>query len=152
MNLRDQLSGLFWLGVSVFICVESIRSRVGSFRAPGPGFFPLCSGIILGAFAVILILLSILRKKEDGKAKSLWKGINWSKIVLVLGSLFVYTLLLPEIGYLVTTFGLLTLLFSIIGRPRLWLNGMMAFITVLGTYLLFHIWLDVQLPKGIFGF
>ena len=97
-------------------------------------------------------MLSVSRKKEDGKAKLPWREIQWSKIILVLGSLFIYTLLLPEIGYLVTTAALLTLLFSVVGKPRVWLNGMMAVVTVLGTYLVFHVWLDVQLPKGILGF
>ncbi len=152
MNLRDRWSGLFWLAISIFVSVESFRSDVGTFHAPGPGFFPLLASIVLGTFAIVLIVITSLKKARGREIKSLWKGIGWRKILLVIASLFVYGIFVPKLGYLLTTFGLMILLFSIIRRSRLWLNSLMALITVLATYIIFQIWLEVQLPKGILFF
>jgi len=38
------------------------------------------------------------------------------------------------------------------GKPRLWAQAVTAFITVGVSYIIFYLWLDVQLPKGVFGF
>ena len=80
----------------------------------------------------------------------LWKGLKWHKVISVLISLFIYIILLPRIGYLIMTFGLLVFLFSIIERSKLWIQLVFAFVTVMATYIIFYVWLDVQLPKGIF--
>jgi putative tricarboxylic transport membrane protein len=152
MNSRDQLSGFFWLVISIFVCVESIKSGVGTFRFPGPGFLPFWSGVALGTFAIILVATDLLKEKVGRKSKNLLEGKKWSNVILVLVSLFAYALLLPRLGYLITTFGLMVFLFSLIGKPRLWIQGVSALITVLATYIIFYVWLNVQLPKGIFGF
>ncbi len=148
---RDQLSSLFWLGVSIFVCVESIQVHVGSFRSPGPGFLPFWSGVVLGGFALILAVTSFL-KKEREKIKEQWIGVKWEKVMFVLASLFVYSALLTRLGYLIATFGLMLILFSLAERPKMlsWVGS--AFLTALATYLIFYIWLGVELPKGILDF
>jgi len=151
LNLVDQLSGFFWIGISIFVCLESVHSEIGTYQSPGAGFFPFWSGITLGIFALILIAKSWIEKKET-KVMDLWKGKEWDKVILTLTSLLIYALLLPRLGYLITTFGLMAFLFSLIGRPRLWIQGVSALITMLVTYIIFYVWLKVQLPKGIFGF
>lgn len=152
MNLRDQLSGLFWLGISIFVCVESLQCSIGTFQYPGPGFLPFWSGVTLGTLAIILMAASILKKRGEGRITNLWRGMEWNKVIMVLASLFIYAILLPRLGYLIMTFGLMTFLFGIIGKSRLWINGMIGLITVLVTYVVFYVWLNVQLPKGIFSF
>jgi putative tricarboxylic transport membrane protein len=148
---RDQLSSLFWLAISIFVCVESIQIHVGTFRSPGPGFLPFWSGIALGALAMILAVTSFL-KKEREKITEQWIDVKWSKVILVLASLFVYSILLTRLGYLITTFGLMLFLFSLTERPRMWSCVGSAILTSLVTYLIFYIWLGVELPKGILGF
>jgi len=152
MNSRDRFSGFFWLAISILVCMESIKSGIGTFRSPGAGFLPFWSGVALGTFAIILVASDILKEKGGRKNINLWEGKRWRNVILILLSLFVYALLLPKLGYLITTFGLMAFLYSMIGRPRLWVQGVSALITVLVTYIIFHVWLEVQLPKGVFGF
>lgn len=45
MNLRDQLSGLFWLEISIFVCIEGLRIGIGTFQSPAPGFLPFWLGV-----------------------------------------------------------------------------------------------------------
>ena len=151
MSLRDQWSGLFWVAISIFVCWVSIPIGIGTFKSPGPGFLPFSAGVVLGTLSVALVITSILQGKEEGRILSLWRGVKWHKVILVLTSLFIYTLLLPILGYLITTSGLLILLFGIKRKQRLWIQVLSALITAWVSYLIFYVWLEVQLPKGIFG-
>jgi hypothetical protein len=152
MDYRDLLSGLFWLGISVFVCIESIRADIGTFHAPGSGFFPFWSAVILGTFAVILLVTLRLKKKRKRKIADLWKGVEWKNVIWVLFSLFLYPFVLPIMGYLITTFGLMAFSIGIMGRSKVWVQGVSAFIITLVSYVIFYILLSIALPKGILGF
>jgi len=152
MSLRNQWSGLFWLVFSIFVCVEAIRMGTGSFSSPGPGLLPFWSGVVVGTLAILLLVVGTLTREEGGKIKNLWRGMNWRTVILVSASLVIYCILLPRLGFLITTLGLMTLLFSIVKRSRLWIQMFTALVTVLVTYVTFYVWLGVQLPKGLLGF
>jgi len=127
-----------------------MRLGIGTLKNPGPGFLLFWAGIILGILGIIIALLAHSKKKERVKTSDLWKGLKWDKAILVLISLFIYILLLPTVGYLIMTFALLFLLFSILERSALWVPVVFALITTVTTYMIFHVWLDVHLPQGIF--
>lgn len=152
MDRRDLLGGFFWLAISVTVCFLSSRDGFGSFNAPGPGFFPFLSALVLGVFALLLLSTVILNKRWGRGIADLWKGLEWPKVAYVLFSLFLYTLVLPRLGYLVTTFGLMAFLFGVTGRTRIWVRGVNALIVTVVSYLLFCRLLDVKLPKGMLGF
>ena len=152
MNLRDVFSGLFWLGISIFVCLISIPIDIGTLHSPGPGFVPFWAGFFLGMFSIVLVITHALRGKVEGKVLNLWKGMESCKVILVLASLFVYAILLPKLGYLIATSALLALLFSIMRRKRPWIQIVSAVLTASASYLIFYVWLEVQLPRGIFGF
>jgi putative tricarboxylic transport membrane protein len=152
MNLRDHLSGFFWLAISIFVCVESTQVSLGTFHNPGPGFLPFWAGVVLGTFSIVLILTTFLNKKGKGKLTEMWKGVGWKKVILVLFSLFLYVILLPRIGYMIATFGLMIFMSGVIKRSKLWIEVVIPLITVLASYFIFNTWLGIQLPKGIFGF
>ena len=152
MNRRDLLAGLFWLGISIFVCFESIWTGLGTFRSPGPGLLPLLSGLLLGALAIIFLLTSSLKKKAKTNIIDLWKGLEWNKVIWVLFSLFLYRLVLPIIGYLIATFGLMLFLLCITERKRMWVQALSAFVIVLVSYVIFYVLLDIRFPRGILGF
>lgn len=152
MNLRDHLSGFFWVAISIFVCIESIQVDLGTFHNPGPGFLPFWAGVVLGTFSIVLIVTSFLSNREKGKLREMWRGMAWGKVILVLFSLFLYILLLPKIGYIISTFGLLVFISGIIKRSQLWIEIVVPLITVLASYFIFNTWLGIQLPKGLFGF
>ena len=152
MNSRDRMSGLFWLGISVFVCLESYKVGIGTFQSPEPGFLPFLGGTILGIFAIILLIINGLKKQPEKEITNLWKGMQWGKVILVLSALFIYTALLAKIGYLLMTFGLMAVLFAILEKRRLWIRGIAALFAALATYFVFYTWLNIQLPKGILDF
>jgi putative tricarboxylic transport membrane protein len=151
--MREQLGGLFWLAISVFVCVESIRIDIGTLRVPGPGFLLFWSAVVLGLFAIALIIVTTINKKLTGKLADPWKGLQWGRVIAVLCSLFLYTLLLPKLGYLLATFALMFFVASIIDDRslRLWRHGISAVLIVVASYLVFDVFLDLRLPKGMFS-
>ena len=151
MNRRDLLAGLFWLGISVFVVIQSVKSDLGSLRTPGPGFLPFWSAVILGSLSIILIVTTSLRKKWEGKLVDLWRGLDWVRAIWVLLSLFLYPILLPITGYLITTFVLIAFLLCIGVRSKLWIDVASALAITVISYVIFSTLLDVKFPKGIFG-
>lgn len=152
MSLRDQISGFFWLALAVFVCLISVPIGIGSFRAPGPGFLPFWAGVALGIFSIAVVTMGTLKRNEEEGISRLWKGLAWRKAMAVMASLFLYTVLLDCVGYLLVTSGLLSFLFCLTRRERIWMKIGGALMTAVVSYLVFGVWLEVQLPKGIFGF
>lgn len=152
MNIRDVVSGLFWLAIAFFVCFKSFQMEIGTFQSPGSGFLPFWSGVILGILTIFLIITSVLKKQGKVSIARLWSGTQWTKVILALTSLFIYTILLPKLGYLIATVALVIILFNLMGRPKLWVQVVSAMGIVFASYIIFYVWLKVQLPTGIFGF
>lgn len=152
MDRRDLFSGLFWLGISIFGVYESIGCGIGTFGSPGPGFFPFWCAVVLGTFAGLLLVTFRLKKKRKRKIADLWKGAKWKKVIWVLFSLFLYSFFLPIMGYLITTFGLMAFSIGIMGRSKVWVQGVSALIITLASYAVFYGLLSIALPKGILSF
>jgi hypothetical protein len=151
MKLYDQTSSLFWLLVSVAVFVESIRLGVGNLHNPGRGFLTLGASGILGFLALVLLLRASLRKTE-GERKSLFAGRMWERVLFVLVVLWLYAWAMPTVGYLVSTFILMLLLFWVLEKKKLgWVLASSVLSTVL-TYVVFSKWLNCQFPDGLFGF
>lgn len=151
MNFRDQVSGLFWLAISIFVCVEAAGTDIGTFRSPGSGFLPFWAGLFFGILSIVLVVTGIVKKQREGPVKNLWKGRNWGKVVIVTSSLVIYAFLLESLGYLIATFGLMTIMFGVMRKTRWWVRAVTALLTVLTAYIIFYVWLEVQLPRGMFG-
>lgn len=150
MNRRDLASSLVWLGLSIFVCGFSVDLSVGSFHSPGSGFLSFWSSAVLGVLSIALFIKQFIRTENEKFIADLWKGVSWTKPLLATIFLLIYIVLFRELGYLITTLGLMFFLFWL-GRLRLWICLVGAFLTVLCSYLLFDVVLKVGFPKGILG-
>ena len=150
--------GLIWVLLGIVICVGSITLKLGDFHTPGAGFLPFFAGVLLGIFGLILMLSTLLsltrekKSKEDHKdpVKRPWRSfLNPSLTVVIL---FGYILLLEPLGFLLTTFICLLLLFKL-SEPRKWVTPVvLSGSTAILSYLVFSVWLQCQLPKGLLKF
>ena len=147
----DQTSSLFWLLVSMAVFVESIRLGIGSLHNPGMGFLTFGASGILGILSLTLLLQTSLRK-EKGAAAPFFPTALWKRVVLVLMILVVYSRLMPVLGYLISTFLLMTALFWILERKKIALVLASSVLSTLLTYIVFSKWLNCQFPDGLFGF
>jgi putative tricarboxylic transport membrane protein len=141
---------IFWLVLSTAVCVESWSLKVGGLHNPGPGFLPFYTAILLGLLALISLLQTL--KESEGPASEIWGGIQFGKLAILLGALFLYVFLLDWLGFLLGTFLLLLVLFRII-EPYSWKIVLFSsLLTTAATYFFFVILLESRLPRGLWGF
>ena len=151
MKAYDWISSAFWLVVSVAVFVESIRLGIGSLHNPGRGFMTIGASGILGILSLVLFVQASIRK-EDVAREPLFAGALWERIVFVLIALGLYSIFMPTLGYLISTFILMTLLFWVLEKKKIgWVLVSSVLSTVL-TYLVFSKWLNCQFPTGPLGF
>jgi putative tricarboxylic transport membrane protein len=136
----------------MFICWEARKLDMGRVVKPGPGFFPFWLGL-----ALIIVSLTLLfqygRKKIDPSLSSpdLWKGLHWEKVLYSSVALLLYALFLESLGYILATVLLILFFFRAI-EPQKWVVVIFgSVITSFITYFLFKLWLQVQLPRGLWG-
>jgi putative tricarboxylic transport membrane protein len=150
MNRTEQILPLVWIAVAIWVCIGSVNLQLGSFSEPGPGFLPFGAGLFLGIMAIIRLIQGALGQFEE-EGDSPWTKVNWKKVVLILISLFIYTFLLPWLGYLIATFLLMLFFFTFLKKMRWWVVLGYSLSVILISYLVFGVWLLVQFPRGILG-
>jgi hypothetical protein len=135
--------GLFALG-------QAARLRFGTVVAPGPGFFPLCLAVLL-CLAGVGLLVRALRAAPAGPPPASGR-LRPLTVAATLGALLVYALVLERLGFLLATFGLLLFFFRALQHHR-WavaVGGSAG--TAIVTWVVFRIWLGVNLPGGLVHF
>ncbi len=150
MNRHDVISGLFWLGISVFVSLQAAQLGIGAFSSPGPGFVLFWSSLIFGILSIILVIKGILGKGGQRILADSWRGLKWIHVLVTIIALFLYASFLTQIGFLLITFGFMVLLYGL-GKPKLWVTVGGAFLTIMLAYIIFHFALQVQFPRGILG-
>lgn len=149
MRNTDQSSSLFWLVIGIGIALCSLKYGFGTFHEPGPGFITFFAGTILTFLSLALFLSPFGKQGSHGGLRNLWAGLEFGKVLYVILLLVAYTLVLKSIGFLISTFFLLSLLFRVKGTYRLRTILFISFLVTVSSYVIFEIWLKAQLPKGI---
>lgn len=151
MKGHDLGTSLFWLFLSTLVCIESLRLGIGTFRNPGTGFMAFGTSGLLGILSILLFLQTSF-KKERIKTGPLFTGKLWKRVLLVVIALVIYSRSINVIGYLISTFLLMSLLFWIIRGQKWWWILISSFLTTVVTFFVFSKWLNCQFPAGLFGF
>lgn len=154
LSKSDLWSGLIWILLGVFLCIGSIKLKLGNFHKPGAGFMPFLSGTFMGLLGLILILLALFKRGEDKGVinKTFWLKENWGKFFITLFILVGYILLFRPLGFILTTFLFLFFLFKLTEPKRWGIPMIYSGVVVILSYLLFSVWLKCQFPKGILNF
>ena len=130
--------------------IEARRLPVGDARHPGPGFFPLWLAIALCVVSAALLLQRVPAPAHDDTAPS--DALRRDKVVLTLLAGFGYAFVVELLGFTATTFVFLCVLLTTIERQRWIASVAISALTATGCYVVFKIWLAVQLPVGPWGF
>jgi putative tricarboxylic transport membrane protein len=151
MKNNDQRSSVVWFIVGLAIAFYSGKYGLGKLSSPGPGFVPFLSGLAIAGLALVVFLHQLTRGTQEN-LKPLWSGKDWPTMLKILGALVLYASFLKDLGFLLVTFLLIVYLFRVI-KPMGWIKVLGgAFLTAFGSYAVFELWLQAQLPRGIFGF
>jgi len=140
----EVVGSLFWLAVGVFFAVGGIMLKPGTLRNPGPGLLPLIMSLLLISFSLFILARGLIGPE------GVLKGIQWKGQAGVVASVFLYGLLLDLLGFLLSTFTLMFVLYGLLfeGKNRWPRVFFYAAATALAGWLVFSVALKVPFPKG----
>ncbi len=152
MRKRYIVAAVFWVALGLFVAIWAYtKLGVGTLNAPGAGLFPFSLGLLFALLA-IPAMIRILRRKgqpeEPAKEDSEQHEAVYGKVILVVIALFAYAILLEPLGFILTTFFTMALLFRSAGFKRWIIAIVYSGVVVFITYLLFT-YLGVRFPPGV---
>jgi len=151
MKNNDQRSSLVWFIIGLAILFYSTQYKLGTFSTPGPGFVPFLTGAAIALLSAVIFFQQVMKKQERDLI-ALWDKKDWRTMLKVMGALVLYTVFLKTLGFLPASFLLMAYLLRVM-EPVSWKRVFLgAFLISLGSYAVFQLWLQSQLPRGILGF
>ena len=141
-NQRDFGAGVMYILIGLFFAIVATQYQYGTAAKMGPGYFPFWLGLVMAALGLLVLLKSL-------SAKSAIEAIpkfNWKIIALITGSICLYGILLPTMGFLVAVL-VLVLIASSASREFNWKVALInAFVLIAFTYSVFVLGLKLQFP------
>lgn len=144
----ESWSAGWWLIFSLYVSWQSLRLGIGRPGDPRPGFIFFWSALVLAGLAVLLVRRSRVEHR-DREASA--RPTNWTKIVVAVFVLILYSLLLERIGFLVTTVLMTAAIVRLAGENRWSRIVTFAIGVTLATYVILQVWLQTRLPPGVLG-
>jgi putative tricarboxylic transport membrane protein len=154
LRKRDRVPALFFLVFSLFVCQQSVGMDLGTFRQPGPGFLSFSAGAVIGILAFWFLIQSTISKGSRGKAgpsEDREGTLAKTRPLLICLALFGYVIVFNWLGFVLSTFLFVLCVFPVAEPQRWWRVVMKATLITIGNYVVFVVWLGVDLPKGVLG-
>ncbi len=137
------VTGILLLVMAIFFVQSLDMVSFNAQSIPGPGFAPkLYLGI--GFIAATVVILNAIRSKEN------YGKVTTNSLVFKIALLAIfYIILIPVLGYLISTFITLLVVYKVLGinNWKLILSVSGGFLVVI--YLIFVKFLSVPIPQGI---
>jgi putative tricarboxylic transport membrane protein len=151
MNPREIISGVVGLLIAAFVLAASLRLGVGSLHNPGSGFVLFWAGVLLAVCACILAGVNLAGKRGPVRPSDAGNRMERRNAAVVMAALIVYCWALPKLGYSISTFLLMAVLFGL-GKMKPWMIVLSASSAALLSYYLFAHLLRTPLPRGLWGY
>jgi putative tricarboxylic transport membrane protein len=148
LNNSELWGGLIGLALGVFVVWSGLKLKLGTINDPGSGYVLFYTGILMCAFAATIVIAAVTEGGPTFGAR--WKDARWSKPLLVIAGLIVFSLALDKLGFLLSTIPLMLLLLRAIDPVRWSLAVPIALLAPLGVWWVLKRLLLIQLPSGIF--
>ncbi len=153
MKKADRIFAIICLGLSGWLIQESFKYDYMTKYTPGPGFHPFWLGICLAVLSLFLIFDTLRRKgvKEDQESQLPGKKAL-VRVVMILLITAVLALLMTRLGFVLSSFVFIALTLSILEKFKIVKSVLYSAAFSAGIFLIFRYWLEVDLPRGWFGF
>ena len=152
MEKADRISGTFWLVFALVAIIKSYQLGLGSLVQPGPGFLFFWAGILLGIMSLVIIIRTFTRRDTVEAEKPIFGGVNYTKIMMVSLAVFLYALLLESLGFIIVNTLMFVFILGVVEKKGWFFTITSSILVTAAAYLIFQIWLETQLPRGILGF
>jgi putative tricarboxylic transport membrane protein len=144
MSLVDKIVGLAAVLGGILLAIAGWQLDLGTSKLPGPGFFPLLIALAMGGLGLWLLL----RPGRDEKPLRS-ESSRWISFTLALASIVAYAVLLQDVGYLISTFGLLLIQLRWVEKQNWRVSLLTAGMAAVISLVVFRVFLKVPLPPGI---
>jgi len=151
----DLASGIFLLVFSVVLFVGAQNVKTLSVSSVGSGTFPSFIAVLLAIVSVAIIVGGVkkARNPDEKPAKEEGKHRLWA-VLATFGIMALYALLMPKVGFIITTIVYLFLQMYIMAakehqRPIVF--GIISIVTSVSVYYMFVKIFSLMLPAGILG-
>lgn len=135
------------LGIAVM--AGAVQLGIGSLQQPGAGLFPFFTGVMIAAFATVVIATE-LDGMNEVTALTL-DEFGGRTLAVVIMSMAGWIVLMPFVGYIVVSFATVFALAKILGVKGFLQPLILSAGTSLAIYVLFDRLLYLDLPRGWFG-
>jgi lysylphosphatidylglycerol synthetase-like protein (DUF2156 family) len=112
----------------------------------GPGFFPR----LIGGALVVMCAWSLAAELRGGARERLSEFWRVTLVLALLSGLFVAAL--DVLGGLASMIAYMAVTLTFLNRRRTLQNALLAVLLPLGIYLLFRVWLNAAVPRGLLPF
>lgn len=157
---KEIASSLTLILFSVVFLVYTTHYPIDDWESPGPAVFPLLLGtvlLILAAGQFVRVLWMLRRQPPPAGEKTPWIAVlrrflrdndAERQVFLLVAVLFLYVLLMPWVGFFVSTF-LLVIASSRLMEARNWGPPVILSLAMgLFCYFLFEVWIKLSFPRG----
>jgi putative tricarboxylic transport membrane protein len=143
--MSDRIFGGLGILLAVFFVWQSQLIELSFISDPvGPRTFPAIIGVVLGLASLVIAL------RPD--AVTHWPpAARLFEIAMAVAVMIAYALLLPELGFVISTAAASAFLTWRLGTTPLW-SLVVGVLTSLGIYAVFHLILGLSLARGPLGF
>jgi len=153
MNRNEVVGGILILIFSVLTVLFSLKMPIGTFRAAGPGLFPLCLGLLLLILSAAYTLTAVWRHRlaesrsvDASDASGSLKPVFGFMAAIAFAAGF-----LEHLGYAPTAFIVVMAMLQLLGA-RYWRRNLLISIAAsAASHFLFVRWLQIPFPQGFIG-
>lgn len=149
MRGADVLSASLWALVGLYFVYAGWDLGLGVLHDPGSGFMIFWVGLAMAGLSAGVLVAGWRGAGE--RLRDLWSGANIGRNVRFVLALCVYAVLLPWLGFIVSTILLLIVLFRALQRQAWWVTAIWAVVPTAVCVVVFRNWFGIQLPAGVFG-
>ena len=105
----------------------------------------------MGMMAIWFLIQSFVSKEGRGEVVQLGRALTRGRFILLCISLFVYTIAVKRLGFLLSTFLFVVFLLRLVETKKWWRTLLEGTLITIGNYLIFVEWLGLSLPRGFFA-
>jgi len=149
MARSDRYSALFFIILAAYICWESREIGVGTLGLPGPALMSFGAGLGMGLLALVCLVQTFQPGRHRGLEAETGGEGRRAGVIAISVSLFAFAIAVPWLGFILATLLFVFFLFRVAESEPWWRSAVKAILVTAGNYLLFVVWLGINLPKGI---
>src|SRR3954466_13144152 len=146
LNNSELWGGLIGLALGIFVIRSGIKLKLGTINDPGSGYVLFYTGILMCVFAVTIIVAALTEGAPSFASR--WENTRWTKPLLIIVCLIVFSFALEPFGFLLSSIPLVLALMRLIDPVRWQLAIPIAVLVPTGMWWVLKHALGIQLPSG----